>query len=585
MEYEYFMPARVLGGREAVRRNAALLSRFGKSCLLVTGRRSALASGAQQDIAAALESQGIRWQVFAQIGENPYLEDCRRAAEQCRACGAEFVVGIGGGSPMDAAKAVAVLAVNPGLSTEDFYAGNRPNRALPIVLVGTTSGTGSEVSGVSVLALENGVKKSVKGEDMYAALAFADPKYTFSMSRAETISTGLDALAHAMEGYFSPQCDPVSGAMAELAMPSLWKDLCALRRGEELTEEMHARLYEGSIQAGLVLNTLGTSFPHPLGYVLTERFRIPHGRACAVFEPSLLRRVLEQEPARGQRFLQLLSCTEEEFSQVVLDLAGCGGVAMQEEEIRALEGRFTHVKNYANVPGGFGAADALAVFRRLFGRKTRILLVRHCESQGNGQGIFQGHIDCDVSENGKKQLELLSLRLRNWKLDAIVSSPLLRARRTAEAVNQYHHLPIEINEDLIEIDAGEYNGKLWADLPRLFPEETSRWYRDPGSFSAPGGESMRQVYDRAWRGLLQVAQSHRGQTVCVVSHGSAMRCILCRAMGKPLEELGQVPWCENTGLNLLEFEEDGSVRVVYQNDASHLTPETASMAKQSWWQI
>ena len=104
MEYEYFMPARVLGGREAVRRNAALLSRFGKSCLLVTGRRSALASGAQQDIAAALESQGIRWQVFAQIGENPYLEDCRRAAEQCRACGAEFVVGIGGGSPMDAAR-------------------------------------------------------------------------------------------------------------------------------------------------------------------------------------------------------------------------------------------------------------------------------------------------------------------------------------------------------------------------------------------------------------------------------------------------------------------------------------------------
>ena len=100
------------------------------------------------------------------------------------------------------------------------------------------------------------------------------------------------------------------------------------------------------------------------------------------------------------------------------------------------------------------------------------------------------------------------------------------------------------------------------------------------------GTGIRAAFPpRAWRGLLQVAQGHRGQTVCVVSHGSAMRCILCRAMGKPLEELGQVPWCENTGLNLLEFEEDGSVRVVCQNDASHLTPETASMAKQSWWQI
>ena len=100
---------------------------------------------------------------------------------------------------------------------------------------------------------------------------------------------------------------------------------------------------------------------------------------------------------------------------------------------------------------------------------TRILLVRHCEAEGNTNGRFQGSSDCGISGNGEKQLELLALRLRNIRIDAMYSSPLKRAWLTAEAVNRYHHLPIHAEKRLQEIDGGDYEGLLWADLPKVTP--------------------------------------------------------------------------------------------------------------------
>lgn len=583
LEDQFYLPVRLLGGRDAVCRNAQRFVPLGKRCLLVTGRSSAVKSGAQADVTAALDSVGIAWRVFNGIGENPLLSDCEQAARMCAEFGAEFVVGIGGGSPMDAAKAVAVLAANPGMTGDDLYSGAPRNRALPIVLVGTTSGTGSEVSAVSVLTDRTGRKRSCKGDDLYAAFAFGDPKYTFTMSRAETISTGLDAFCHAMEGYLSPHCGAISAALAEGCLPVLWERLLALYEGEELTEESHEALYTASIQAGFVLNALGTAYPHPLGYVLTERFHIPHGRACAVFAPSLLELSLQRKTEHAEKLLRLLGVSQEKFEEVFLALADCSGISMTEEEILSLRERLTGVKNYANVSGGFDETQALALFRRLFGRKTKVILIRHSESVGNDQLIFQGWTDCEVSENGKKQLDLLSVRLRNTKLDAMVSSPLLRARQTAEAVNRFHHLPVETYQDLIEIDGGDYNGTLWDDLPVRFPEQNERWYRDPANFEAPHGETMRQVYDRIWRGILSVVHDHRGQTVCVVSHGCAIRNLICRLLYGSIDHLNETPWSDNTGINVLEFTDDDQARIVLLNDAAHLTPETSTLAKQDWW--
>ncbi len=364
--YTFYVPVKLIGGEGAISSHREQFAALGKSCLLVTGRHSAKASGAFQDVTDALESQGISWQVYDAIGENPLLESCREAGRMAQACGADFVVGIGGGSPMDAAKAVAALAGNPELPQEELFACRWEKEPLPIVLVGTTSGTGSEVSPTSVLTCPDGRKRSITHPALFAAVAFGDPRYTYTMSWSSTVSTGLDALSHAVEGYFSPKSSKITDGFAEMAIPVLWKHLYALWKGEELTETMHRELYEASLWAGYVLASNGTSFPHPFGYFLTEQFQVPHGRACTTFMPAFFDWVSQKAPEKAGKVLELCGCSGEVFRQVTGELSDTGWISMTEEEIQALRPRFTGLKHYGNVPGGYDADRALDVYKKLF---------------------------------------------------------------------------------------------------------------------------------------------------------------------------------------------------------------------------
>ena len=100
---------------------------------------------------------------------------------------------------------------------------------------------------------------------------------------------------------------------------------------------------------------------------------------------------------------------------------------------------------------------------------TRIILIRHCEAEGNIKRVFQGHTDADISENGRKQLDLLRLRCRNMQIDAIYSSPLKRAYQTAEAINSFRNLTVQIHEDLIEINGGVIIGETFPDCSLKIP--------------------------------------------------------------------------------------------------------------------
>lgn len=204
---------------------------------------------------------------------------------------------------------------------------------------------------------------------------------------------------------------------------------------------------------------------------------------------------------------------------------------------------------------------------------TRIVLVRHCEAQGNTLGKLQGRTDCDVSGNGSIQLELVSLRLRNTPFTAFYSSPLKRAYKTAQAIDRYHGLPIRTDPRLIEIDIGTWEGRSWKSIEQEGSERLRLWKEDPGRFAAENGETMRQVADRMWEAVTDIVRANPGGTVCIASHGCAIRCFLCLALGKPLEQLGDVDWCDNTGISVADFDEQGRCRVVKMNDSSHISPE------------
>jgi broad specificity phosphatase PhoE len=214
---------------------------------------------------------------------------------------------------------------------------------------------------------------------------------------------------------------------------------------------------------------------------------------------------------------------------------------------------------------------------------TRIYLIRHAESAGNFGRIFQGQADTGLSENGLAQLERLKERCRSLHFDAVYSSPLKRAYMTAQAANFYHNLPITTLDGLMEINGGCWEGQLWDDFPVTYPEENRCWIYEPWNFKTQGGETMREVYERIWATVCFIAGENPGRSVCVVSHGCAIRNFLCRVSGLTLRDLNQVKWCDNTAVSIIDFDEALTPNIVLLNDASHLDEETTTLGKQLWW--
>ena len=203
---------------------------------------------------------------------------------------------------------------------------------------------------------------------------------------------------------------------------------------------------------------------------------------------------------------------------------------------------------------------------------TKIYLVRHCEAEGNLKQLFQGRIDTDVTTLGAKQLEFLTERFKDVKLDAIYSSPLKRAFKTAEAVKGEREMPINIHKGLTEIDGGVVDGKPFKET---FIELgiLDDWINRPWTVKFEEGESFAEVYDRASKALFEIVEKHKGQTIAIASHGGVIRVLSCKALYDDLTKLKDVNWFENTSVTVLEFDDDMKPSVSLFNDFSHLPKE------------
>ena len=362
MTNSVYMPVKCVWGRNCVAENSADLV-LGKRCLIVTGKNGAKASGALDDAINALEKQGIGYAVFDGIGENPLISACHKAGAAARKADADFIIGIGGGSVLDASKAIAIYASNADLEPIDIYKREYKNAPLPIALIGTTAGTGSEVTAVAVLTNdETGVKKSIKGNDCYAKVSFCDPKYTQSMSYKTTVSTALDAFAHATEGFFTERCEGIHKVFAQNCIPALYRGLKELSESETVGCELRESLYYASVYAGLVINNCGTGFPHPLGYVLTENYGVPHGMACAAFFAPYIDRCAEFAP---EKFAEFTAMTAEinEVKGVIASLTDLEGVSIGKEKAEKYALRWQSVipGNFTASPGGLTQKEAAQI--------------------------------------------------------------------------------------------------------------------------------------------------------------------------------------------------------------------------------
>ena len=359
MNMNFYVGTKIITGVDCVKNNADELKRFGKKCIIVTGKSSAEKCGALGDVKAALDSNGTEYIIYNGISQNPTVASCFEAAGKAIAFGAEYVIGIGGGSPLDAAKAVAVAAANPNISEKDLYAMNWENTPLKVVTVGTTAGTGSEVTSVSVLTNSEGRKKSFRNDLTYPALSFGDPVYTTFMSDKFTRSTAVDALAHCTESYFNRKANDISRSFAAEGIRKLVKIFRKIAENgtESLTLEDREELYNASLYGGFAISVTGTAFPHALGYFLTENYGIPHGTACAVFLNEFMAYNAECEPEQVNDFHERIGCEKEKFASLIEKITPETDIKLSDGDIAALSPRWVGnaslAKNYGNVDVNF----------------------------------------------------------------------------------------------------------------------------------------------------------------------------------------------------------------------------------------
>lgn len=213
---------------------------------------------------------------------------------------------------------------------------------------------------------------------------------------------------------------------------------------------------------------------------------------------------------------------------------------------------------------------------------TTVYLIRHAEAEGNYYRRIQGQWDGQITALGHRQIEALAERMRLVPIDAVYSSDLTRTMTTAGAILKYHDLPLHTDPRLREIRMGVWEGKSWGDVLWNDAEQYRLFSDDPGLWHVEGSESWEHLQNRIYTAVTDIAARHDGQTIAIVSHGTAIRALMCRLGGVPSCQIHSVPHGDNTCVSLLHAD-GGTLTVEYACDNSHLGDDLSTFAKQTWW--
>ena len=370
MKIDFYMPVKVISGKDCVLTHRECF-KLGDSCIIVTGRNSAIKSGALDDVIEVLESLNIEYVVYDRVRENPLMSECYDGGQVAFAAGAKFVIAIGG-SPMDSAKAIAAYAANPAIYPESIFSVDRLAPSLPIIAIPTTAGTGSEVNPYSIITIDGEDRKQTFNSPYsYPRYALLDPKYTYTLGMGSTVSCALDAFCHCIESYNSPKATFLSELAAVFGAKKIWRELEWLEKGGELTEKTRERLLNASCAGGIAINATGTGFPHPMGYNLTFHADIAHGRACGAFIGKYVERCMKdpEGAARMTKFALRIGATPEEIATRIPRLANVD-LTLTEEDIELFIGKIANAKNFANSHYVVSLDEAREIYRELFSEKA-----------------------------------------------------------------------------------------------------------------------------------------------------------------------------------------------------------------------
>ena len=291
MAFNFTTASRTIIGEGALAMAAPYLKEFGKKALIVTGK-IITKTGLADEVQKVLKEQGIDSAVFNDLPGEPTDLMIYAGVDVYKKEGCDFIIGLGGGTPLDSAKAIAAMAVLPG-KLIDYFGKEMKGDFAPLVLIPTTAGTGSEVTKYVVYTdTATDAKLLIKGEALLPKIAVIDYTYTMSSPVSVTTNTGMDALTHAIESYTCRKATPVTDLYCIDAVKRIFKWLpVAVKDGtnKEARENMALASYE----AGVAINTSPTTIVHGMSRPIGALFHVPHGISNAMLLVECLKAVME----------------------------------------------------------------------------------------------------------------------------------------------------------------------------------------------------------------------------------------------------------------------------------------------------
>ncbi|AEG58866.1 iron-containing alcohol dehydrogenase family protein [Desulforamulus ruminis] len=365
MQFNFRCPTRIFFGRDCIAQNGSEFTALGKKALIVTGGSSSKGNGSLKDVVAILNQENIEYQVFDGIEQNPSLTTVFRGGRKGREMAADFIIGIGGGSPLDAAKAVAILTVND-MGEQDFIARKWTCQPLPVVAVPTTAGTGSEVTPYAVFTVDWAESKMlIAGENLFPTLAFLDGKYMLDLPWEVTANTAVDALTHGIEGYINKKATVFTDLLALESISIIGKLLRQMNPDHISLEEREQLLY-ASMLAGMVVAQTSANIVHAMGYPFTYFKGLPHGLANGVILPAALEYLAQGSPGRVEQVIKTMGCQDiTEVGDLLRKVLPVTDIHLTSKEEEKFVAKTMLVKNLDNCPLRPGEKEVMAILSKI----------------------------------------------------------------------------------------------------------------------------------------------------------------------------------------------------------------------------
>lgn len=287
-EFSFSVPQEIIVGKGSLARLPEAAEKLGGKHGFIISGPHLNKMGIVASCSESLENAGIKVDAYTETEGNPSVETVEKAAAAFCKSGADFIIALGGGSPMDVAKAVGVVARYGGSITEYEGGGRVPGDIIPLIAIPTTAGTGSEVTAFSVITDHSrNYKLTVFSYKLIPAYAILDPELLTTAPVSVAAACGIDAMVHALEAYISKDASPFSDAMAEKALELIGKNIrryVADRTDIEAAEAM----ITGSLFAGIAFSWARLGDVHAMSHPVSAYFDVPHGVANAILLPTIV---------------------------------------------------------------------------------------------------------------------------------------------------------------------------------------------------------------------------------------------------------------------------------------------------------